>query len=464
MNKHVPAILAASGVVLIAVFFAWAFSIPSTFGLFKVNGQYHSIFLYFGLLGFVLLLLLLLYPWLRTKLKPTNLRWLTLLLLLLSLPGIIIPPVAYIYASSAFSRDIGDTPPQLLLADGTGAQGIPNLALTFNTMNPCQNTLTWGEKGTPSILTEETPSKQHVFMLRDLEPLTEYTYRINEGVTYSFNTPPANGDLHFAMGSDAHFGAGDNRADLAAKMLTEIADPANAYNLFFFGGDLVEYGFSSGQWSEAFRSFSTTTSVIPARFAIGNHESLFAGRSLYQQYAYPEGMDLETGSKLWYRIDVGNIHFLVLDIEWSAESYTNEQAEWLEEQLEDIPVNDWKLIVNHGFYYASGSFDDGWNWYDNQETINALAPLFEKYGVDLVLCGHDHQMEFLRQNGVSYAICGSFGGLPDTERSYISPASLWYMPGTIGFLDVSITKSQAKVVFRNSENEVLNSFFINHPD
>ena len=59
-----------------------------------------------------------------------------------------------------------------------------------------------------------------------------------------FNSPPANGEpLHFAVGSDAHFGAGDSRNDLTAKMLQQIADPTNNYNLFFYLGDLVEYGF-----------------------------------------------------------------------------------------------------------------------------------------------------------------------------------------------------------------------------
>ncbi len=118
-------------------------------------------------------------------------------------------------------------------------------------------------------------------------------------------------------------------------------------------------------------------------------------------------------------------------------------------------------MVSHGFYYASGSFDDGWQWYDNPETIDALTPLFEKYGVDLVLSGHDHQMELLQQNGVTYAICGAFGGLPDAPRTYTSPASLWYVNGAYGFVDVSISGNQCNVTFRSSDNAVLKTFVIN---
>ena len=61
------------------------------------------------------------------------------------------------------------------------------------------------------------------------------------------------------------------------------------------------------------------------------------------------------------------------------------------QQLASIPKDDWKIVVGHGFYYASGSITDGWKWYDNPETINKLTPLFEKYGVDMVFSGHDHQ-------------------------------------------------------------------------
>jgi 3',5'-cyclic AMP phosphodiesterase CpdA len=243
-------------------------------------------------------------------------------------------------------------------------------------------------------------------------------------------------------------------------MLADIADPANGYNLFFYGGDLVEHGFSASQWGEAFRALSSTTSVIPTRYTLGNHESLFAGLGDYEKYAYPIGMDIQTGSPLWYRIDVGKVHFLVLDVEWTAESYTSAQAAWLEAQLKVIPADDWKIVVSHGFYYASGSVVDGWQWYDNSETINALTPLFEKYNVNLVLSGHDHQIELLRHGGVTYAICGAFGGLPDQMRTYTSPASLWYLNGAYGFVDASISGNQCLVTFRNSDNAVLKTFTI----
>jgi acid phosphatase type 7 len=459
MKKYIPAITALIGTLLIAAFLVWAFSLHGTTGLYRVNGQFHSLFLYLGGFGLVLLLLSLLFIWLKAR-GTGRLIWLVILLFVLAVPGIIVPPFAFAYTNGVFSGRVGDTPPQLLIMDGAGAKGVPDMAVAFNTAAAKRETLTWGLPGALKTLVEQEDSREHVFVLKDLKPATVYTYSINDGEKYSFTTPALNNALHFAFGSDAHYGAGDNEPDLTAKMLKQIADPANSFNMFFYGGDLVEYGFSPNQWGEAFRAFADASSTIPMRYVIGNHESLFTGSSLSKKLLYPPLMELQTGSPLWYRIDIGNMHFLCLDIEWSAESYTRAQADWLEAQLSAIPAGDWKIVVNHGFYYSSGSLVDGWKWYDNRETIDPITPLFEKYHVNLVLSGHNHQMEWLQFHGVSYAICGAFGGEPDGMRTYTSPQSIWYKNGATGFLDITIENNNAAVIFRSPEGDEINSFSI----
>lgn len=400
----------------------------------------------------------MLYQWLKSRVESEGWRWLSALIIVLALPAIISPPLAFAYTNGFFSSGIGDTPSQLLIADGSGAYGIPDMALTFNTSVANRNTLTWGQASAKTTLSEDETSKQHVFMLRNLKPSSQYSYQINNGVPTSFTTPSTDGRLHFAVSSDAHFGTSDARNDLTAKMLAEIANPVNGFGMFFYLGDLVEHGFQDNQWREAFQAFSLTTSVIPTRFAAGNHDTLFSGRSNYENYCYPKGMELQTGSRLWYRIDAGKVHFLIMDLEWSAESYTASQAAWLEAQLRGISAGDWKIVISHGFYYASGSVVYGWKWYDNPETIERLTPIFEKYKVDLVFSGHDHHLELLQNLGVTYVICGAFGGLPDPERTYTSPSSLWYISGQYGFVDVTLNGNQCSLVFRDSGFGVLNTF------
>jgi UDP-2,3-diacylglucosamine pyrophosphatase LpxH len=268
--------------------------------------------------------------------------------------------------------------------------------------------------------------------------------------------------LHFAVGSDTHFGSGKNSPDQTAAMLAQISDPANKYDIFFFLGDLVEYGFKDSQWKEALDAFSPAASTVPFRFIPGNHDTLFGGLSRYIDYCGPAATESQNNSRLWYRVDVGRVHFLMLDVEWSTETFSKEQADWLETQLSNIPSGDWKIIMSHGFYYSSGSTSAGWDWFDNPETISVLAPLFERNDVDVVFSGHNHSLEFLQNSGVSYVVCGGFGGKLDLPATYISPRSIWLLSGQFGFVDVTINGNEATLDFRDPDSNVLKSFTIYH--
>jgi hypothetical protein len=123
--------------------------------------------------------------------------------------------------------------------------------------------------------------------------------------------------------------------------------------------------------------------------------------------------------------------------------------------LKDIPEDDWTIVLSHGFYYASGIYAYGWKWYDNLETINAITPLFEEYNVDLVCSGHMHITEMLEENGVKYAVCGAFGGLPDPERTYTSLSSIWYSESQYAFLDVAVDADLCTLTFRDCDFEAL---------
>jgi 3',5'-cyclic AMP phosphodiesterase CpdA len=264
------------------------------------------------------------------------------------------------------------------------------------------------------------------------------------------------------VGSDTHFGSGKNSPDQTAAMLAQISNPDNKYGIFFFLGDLVEYGFKDSQWREALNAFSPTAAKLPVRFIPGNHDTLFGGLSRYVDYCGPAATESQNNSRLWYHVDVGRVHFLMLDVEWSAETFTKEQADWLETQLSNIPSGDWKIVMSHGFYYSSGSTILGWNWFDNPETISAVTPLFERYGVDVVFSGHNHSLEFLQNSGVSYVVCGGFGGNLDPPATYISPSSVWLQSGQFGFVDVTINANEATLDFRDPDSNVLKSFTVYH--
>jgi len=308
--------LAVFSAALMFVFLGWAFSQHGTIGLFRVNGQFQFLFIILAAFGLVLLGLALLEIRLKSRLQKRSTHILSFFVGGMTLVGIVIFIFAFFYVGIIPGPMRAGVAPQLLIEDGSGINGIPNLAVVFNTPSPTSNTLKWGQDNTSVTLSDEKTSRQHMFSLTNLQPDTDYWYQINSGQKQYFSTPPVNGTaLHFAVASDAHFGAGDSRNDLTAKMLQQIADPANKFNLFFSLGDLVDYGFKDAQWQEALQAMSLTTSSIPVKYTAGNHDTLLGGLSRYEYYCAPAGMPLQSGTQLWQRIDVGNVHFLVIDLE-----------------------------------------------------------------------------------------------------------------------------------------------------
>jgi len=451
----------AAGTLLMLSFLIWAFSQHGTAGLSEVNGTFRIAFIILICYTIALPLLAILDVYLGSRKPAGKIRLPSAYIWVLAIIAIILPSVLLGWLVPQQSQRVGDKAMQLLMEDGTGKYGIPNVAVAYWSINPSQNTLKWGKGDASDIIKEDKPSQQHAFILHDLQPATEYWYSLNDAKPIQFVTMPGKGQpLHFAVGSDAHFGAGTARNDLTGKMLQQIADPAHEYRMFFFLGDLVEYGFNDTQWKEAIKAFSATTSTIPSRIVVGNHDTLFGGVNLYKDYMYPQPMELQTGSRLWQRIDVDNVHFLLLDLEWGTDSYTAEQAAWLEKQLSTIPAEDWRIVMDHSYYYSSGGNWDLWPWYDDKGMIDKLAPLFEKYHVNLVFTGHNHMLELLQKNKVTYVICGAFGGLPDPERSYISPASIWYMGNQPAFMDVTVSQDTATLIFRDPDYKELKSFTV----
>lgn len=258
------------------------------------------------------------------------------------------------------------------------------------------------------------------------------------------------GTFRFAAAGDPHIGKKESRTDLTLKMLGHIQ--RGKYDAFFLLGDLVDHGYDHGLWVKALRDMASLNSVMPICYVPGNHDTMFGGSDFYKAYCLPGGQ-----ANMWQRIDISNIHFLVLDVEWVTQTYTKEQEEWLKRQLADIPSRDWCIVMSHSFYYCSGRKKDGWEWYDNSSLINKVSPLFEQHGVDLVLSGHMHQAEILRKNGVTYAVMGSFGGELDRGREYTSPASVWYKARQYGFLDVAVRDNSAELVVRDAEDNAIYS-------
>lgn len=441
-----PAILSA---LLVSAFFIWALLQRDTAGMLHVNYVVRIVFIVIAIIATAAVPTAWVASTFKSRGRARLGQALAVFALILSLPGLLGAPAAFAVMNSLIPYNIGDTPPQLFLANSTGLYGLPDLALTFNTAKLTQNTVTWGKviDTAGTAIAEPTAGRTHAFLLTNLEPDTDYYYRLEGSEACIFRTADPAGTLRFAVGCDAHYGV-SQYAEARTMLLSQIANPENAFSYFFLVGDTTHWGFSKSQWREAFNELSKVSAAIPIYLAPGNHDTMFAGFDNYLRYAYPGSPTPDNNKASWGRLDVGHAHFLIIDLGWSAEAFTDEQAAWLENELQSIPDSDWKIVLGHVFTYASGQLDEGSYRYDNPETIVRLVPLFEKYGVDLVFSGHNHQMEVLEKSGVSYILSSPFGGTPESPRTYLSPYSLWHESGRHGFVEVSIADGKAEMVFR----------------
>jgi hypothetical protein len=450
--------------IVTALVLGWLFSLDGTLGLYQWMPQFRDIFIAVGVLGVIGPLLALV-----ARLVTRARRLLRGLAVVFAIIGIVVPLAAagyYLRDSLEFSAS---APPLLLVTDGTGANGAPNLALVFRTAQKTRNTLYYGEGSLDQQVAEPRPTREHVLPLKDLRPGTRYQWRLNDGAPCSFETPggPTSNDVlyHFGVSGDAHFGAelsasASGDPQVVRSILTYASDPRNRFNTFFAVGDVVNMGSANGDWQSALDTIAAFTCGVPLRPVMGNHDAIINGAAHYLAYFYPDGMAAPNGSRRYYRIDAGRVHFIMLNMLWGVESFSAEQRAWFARQMTAIPPDDWRIVMMHSMVYSSGSVFDGYPWYDPAAMVQQVAPLLEKYKVDLVVSGHNHHLEFLQKNGVSYAVVGGFGGKLDPVASHRSPASVWYLPSRHGFLDVVVRPASLELSFRDPAGVELKAFSV----
>lgn len=221
-------------------------------------------------------------------------------------------------------------------------------------------------------------------------------------------------------------------------------------------GDLVEKGGRQLDWDEFWKhnagEISDVAGSIPILAAVGNHEN-YAGsdggytvqgarRGIGKFQTYFETPDNGSGNPAfqdrYYRVDYGPIAFITLDctngLPDKSPADTNfmllgegeggdapdfnpgsTQYQWLETQLADAQSSARFIFVSfhhmpfsvgpHGLPAGSSDGEDT----QSGQPVRVLAPLFEKYGVDAVFCGHDEFYENAVVNGIHYYDLGMGG-------------------------------------------------------
>jgi hypothetical protein len=116
-----------------------------------------------------------------------------------------------------------------------------------------------------------------------------------------------------------------------------------------------------------------------------------------------EAGGIASGTKQYYSFNYGKVHVVSLDSQLSARDATQRgtMKAWLDRDLADASTKaDWTIVIFHHPPYSKGANHDSDSTsstlFIDQPQIdmrNEFVPVFQKYGVDVVLNGHSHSYE-----------------------------------------------------------------------
>ncbi|MGW3626237.1 purple acid phosphatase family protein [Streptomyces sp. NPDC000880] len=178
-----------------------------------------------------------------------------------------------------------------------------------------------------------------------------------------------------------------------------------------FNGDLCYANGAEDRvrvWTDFWDNNTRSARNRPWMPAAGNHENELGngpiGFQAYQTYFSlpPQSGQTDDTRGLWYSFTVGSVRVISLAnddvcIQDGGSSYVRgysqgAQKAWLEKELRaarsDTDI-DWVVICMHQVVISTASALNGADLGVRQEWV----PLFDKYGVDLVVCGHEHHYE-----------------------------------------------------------------------
>jgi hypothetical protein len=205
--------------------------------------------------------------------------------------------------------------------------------------------------------------------------------------------PNKEGSLKFAVLGD--FGTGKKEQYDLGTQMAKVREQF-PFEFVVTVGDNIYGGESARDFQQKFELPYKLLLDAKVKFyaSLGNHDSRQQAR-----YA-PFNMDGQT--YYTFKAPHEDVRFFALESDYLNPT----QLAWLEKELESSN-EDWKIPYFHHPLYSSADRHGS-----DTSRRKVLEPLFVKYGVSVVLAGHDHVYERTKpQNGIVHFVVGSGGQL-----------------------------------------------------
>ncbi len=299
-----------------------------------------------------------------------------------------------------------------------------------------------------SSVADPVVGTNHAVTLNNLAPYTTYHYRV-EG-----DDVPLSADASFrtAAGPDqskfTFVAFGDTRTQ--HQIHQEVVDSIVALEPDFVlhTGDLVYLGNMFPYWETFFEIEGELLARSPLFPSLGNHE--LNHQHYFDLFYLP-------GNERWYTFDYGNARFISLQVDGIVDfGPGSEQYVWLVRELA-ANTQPWLFVYFHIPPYTSSLEEPD----IEQDVRQALTPLFEQHGVDVVFTGHNHNYERNEVNGVTYIVTGG-GGAPlcvmeEPELTRAAFAVAYH------FVLLEIDGNHLGATVLSSQGRILDEFERTHP-
>lgn len=198
------------------------------------------------------------------------------------------------------------------------------------------------------------------------------------------------------------FGVGNPNEYAVAETMRDVAEGRSARVLITTGDNFYSDDVAS-IWQEPYGWVEEMGLTVYA--AWGNHDlETTARQALVEEVLAPEGR--------WYATRLGSANLLVLDANRASDGG---QAAYARNQLQRF-INQQMIVAFHQPAHSCSQHGS------TPDVIEAWQHLFERFGVDLVLSGHDHNYQRIFQGNVTYLVTGG-GGAPLYEIGACPPGT-----------------------------------------
>ncbi|GGH09174.1 purple acid phosphatase family protein [Paenibacillus segetis] len=223
----------------------------------------------------------------------------------------------------------------------------------------------------------------HKAEVTGLESGTEYIYRVGSGEAGGWSQPAIFKTEEDDIKSFTWINVTDSQGEVESdfdywgKVLDQAFRIFPDSRFIVHNGDLTEEPEDEAGWDYFFNKAEKWVSRIPLLPVTGNHDEINEDADRFtSHFNLPNNGAKDSNPGTTYSIDYGNAHFVFLN----TESNIKGQKKWLREDLKKN-TKEWTIVAIHRPAYGGNSY----------EKIEDWVKVFDEFGVDLVLQGHNHE-------------------------------------------------------------------------